>query len=159
MEGGGILLVEDDPVDAASVRRACAKAGITRPIEVVRDGREAMAYLRRQNGQRTDPRFPEGRPRLILLDLNLPLMSGLELLAELKSHPVLRRIPVVVLSTSSRERDVSACFDRGVAGYFVKPLKFNEFVRAMDAIERYWALSKLCSETCSAPTAAPRTET
>jgi CheY-like chemotaxis protein len=133
-----ILLVEDDPVDAMIVTRAFEKARVDSSLRVACNGVEALELLRGEAAGRD-----EKLPVLILLDLNLPLMNGHELLAQLKADPRLRRIPVVVLSTSARERDVEECYDRGAAGYVVKPVGFDECVHAMEVIARYWGLSRL----------------
>lgn len=125
------LLVEDDQIDVMKVRRAFQRAGITSSLAVAHDGIEALAMLR--NGA------VPCRRQVILLDLNMPRMSGLEMLEELRSDPLLRTIPTVVFSTSNEPRDRARAFALGAAGYFVKPLEFSSFATLIEALERYWS--------------------
>jgi CheY-like chemotaxis protein len=127
-----ILLVEDDEVDVMNVRRALAKNNIRNPLWVACSGQEALRMLR-------DGRVPRER-RLVLLDLNLPRMNGIELLRELRADPELRPTPVVVLTTSDDERDRVNAYNLNVAGYILKPLTFLSFVEVMAALNRYWTL-------------------
>jgi CheY-like chemotaxis protein len=127
-----VLLVDDDAVDVCTLQRAFRAKGILNPLEVCEDGESALAYLKNSG--------PGRRPGLILLDLNMPRMGGLEFLSALKLEKGLRQIPVVVLSTSRETRDVSAAYDRGVAGYIVKPVNFGEFLEAIDILKLYWLL-------------------
>jgi CheY-like chemotaxis protein len=127
-----ILLVEDDEVDVMNVRRAFAKCGIRNPLWVACNGQEALRMLR--GGE-----VPRER-RLVLLDLNLPRMNGIELLRELRADPGLRPTPVVVLTTSDDERDRVNAYNLNVAGYILKPLTFTSFVEVMAALNRYWTL-------------------
>lgn len=131
-----ILLVEDDDVDVLSVKRAARSAELANPIQVARSGPEALEMLRQQGAGR-------GRPGLILLDLNLPRMSGHEVLAAVKGDETLREIPVVILSTSDQETDVRRSYQGGAAGYVVKPVEFEGFVRVIRAIRDYWSLARL----------------
>jgi CheY-like chemotaxis protein len=140
---GPILLVEDDPVDAMTMCRAFRSAGIAHPLQVVQNGKEALAYLRGADRYATGGSVP--RPHLILMDLNMPLMSGHELLLILKRDLELRRIPVVIVSTSDREKDVGLAYDLGAAGYVVKPLEFVRFVSAVETICRYWRLTEIAA--------------
>jgi len=133
-ERAPILHVEDDPIDVVNLERAFARGGITHAIRRASNGEEALALLR---GAAGDPGL---RPGLILLDLSMPLMGGLELLRELKLDSRLRRIPVVILTASRHESDLRHAYELGAAGYVVKPLDFDEFVRAIGTVERYWAL-------------------
>ncbi|MFB3818474.1 MAG: response regulator [Candidatus Methylomirabilales bacterium] len=126
-----ILLIEDDIVDQAMVREALKTIGSSVKLVVVSDGEEALEHLRAA---------PE-RPGLILLDLNLPRMNGLEFLRELRQSEGLRCLPVVVLSTSANEPDVEECYRLCVAGYMVKPMGHEEFVAQMRAILDYWLRS------------------
>lgn len=136
-----ILLVEDDTVDVMNVRRAFKKQKITNPLYVVTNGAEALDFLR-HCGKFADPaRAP--RPGVILLDLNLPVMNGIEFLREVKHDPQLRLIPVVVLTTSGEERDRIESYQLGVAGYIVKPVDFEKFVNAVTTIDLYWELCEL----------------
>ena len=129
-----ILHVEDDPIDVANLARAFSRRGIPNPIRCASNGEEALAVLR---GRGAEARL---RPGLILLDLGMPLMSGLEFLREAKSDPELRRIPIVILTASRHESDLRLAYELGAAGYVVKPIEFDEFIRAVGTVERYWAL-------------------
>ncbi|MEX0652692.1 MAG: response regulator [Phycisphaeraceae bacterium] len=128
-----ILLVEDDDVDAKTVRRALRDLNVSNPLDRTSDGAEALAYLRDTS---------HAAPGLILLDLNLPVMSGIELLQSVKADPRLRRIPVVVLTTSRLEMDKLATFELSVAGYMVKPVDYIKFVEVVRTIDLYWSLSQ-----------------
>ena len=129
-----ILLAEDEPADAHLVELALAKNRVAADLQHVLDGREALEYLRRQ-GQR----FANAvRPDLILLDLNMPRMSGREFLAALKSDPALCAIPVVVLSTSAVDSDVRDSYRLGAAGYVTKPLDIKEFIVEIRQLSEYW---------------------
>jgi CheY-like chemotaxis protein len=127
-----ILLVEDDQVDVMNVRRAFDKNRITNPLYVARDGIEALSMLR-------SAKVPPAR-RIILLDLNMPRMNGIEFLRELRNDPALSVTPVVVLTTSNDERDKIDAFNLNVAGYLVKPVTFINFVEVMAALNKYWTL-------------------
>lgn len=130
-----ILLVEDDEVDVLNVRRAFAKNHIMNPLVVAGDGIEALEMLR--GGQ-----VPKGR-RLILLDLNMPRMNGIEFLRELRQDPELSSTPVVVLTTSKDDRDKIDAYNLNVAGYLVKPVTFESFCDVMVALNKYWTLVEL----------------
>jgi CheY-like chemotaxis protein len=127
-----ILLVEDDDIDAMTVRRTLGELGASNPLDRATDGERALAFLR-------DPSNP--RPGLILLDLNMPRMNGIEFVTEIKRDPHLRIIPVVVLTTSSEEGDRIAAFSNSVAGYMVKPVDYPQFVAVMALIRDYWMTS------------------
>ena len=127
-----ILLVEDDEVDVMNVRRAFQKNNIRNPLWVAANGVEGLEMLR--GGE-----IPRDR-RLVLLDLNLPRMNGIEFLRELRADPALRLTPVVVLTTSDDERDRVNAYDLNVAGYILKPVTFASFVEAMATLNRYWTL-------------------
>ena len=129
-----ILLVEDDEVDAMTVRRALKELHVNNPLAQVENGEEALNYLR-QPGQVL--------PCIILLDLNMPVMGGIELLQVIKHDAALKRIPVVVLTTSDEQQDKVASFDLGVAGYIRKPVDYKQFVEAVRSIDAYWTLSEL----------------
>ncbi|HLF28508.1 MAG TPA: response regulator [Anaerolineae bacterium] len=126
-----ILLVEDNPMDIDLTRRAFAKRKLANPVEVARDGEEALAYL---------PRWEAGLPAplVILLDLKLPKVDGLEVLRRLKAHAQFSTIPVIVLTTSSEDRDVQAAYRLGVNSYIVKPVDFDKFMDVAMQIEVYW---------------------
>ena len=130
-----ILLVEDDEVDVMNVKRAFQKNHIANPLFVAGDGVEALALLR-------GGRIPKER-RIVLLDLNMPRMSGIELLRELRADPDLKSTTVVVLTTSNDERDKIDAYDLNVAGYLLKPVTFSNFCEVMAALNRYWALVEL----------------
>jgi CheY-like chemotaxis protein len=129
----GVLLVEDDPGDVLIAREALRAGGLNTQLNVVSDGVEALAYLRRED------RYAEAaRPDLILLDLNLPRMSGHEVLAEVKSDETLRRIPVVVLSTSQSSDDVVRSYDLHANVYVPKPVDFHEFTEVVRQIDEFF---------------------
>ena len=139
-----ILLVEDDTVDVMIIERALKKNNLTNPMQLVGNGEEALDYLRHEGKFAGADSFP--RPGLILMDLSMPRMSGLELLLALKSNPDLRDIPVVVLTASEEHQDVKTAFARGAAGYIVKPVTFEKFVEAIATLHLYWTLSELPGE-------------
>ena len=130
-----ILLVEDDEVDVMNVRRAFRKNNITNPLWVAGNGLEALDLLR--SGE-----IPADR-RLVLLDLNMPRMNGIEFLRELRADPELAATPVVVLTTSDDERDRVEAYNLNVAGYILKPVTFVNFVEAMATLNRYWTLVEM----------------
>jgi CheY-like chemotaxis protein len=129
-----ILLVEDDRVDAMTVERALKDLNVTNPLVHMANGEEALEYLR-NDGSKT--------PCVILLDLNMPRMNGIELLKIVKNNGELRKIPVVVLTTSRDTEDKCETFGLSVAGYIVKPADYKKFVEAMKTIDMYWTLSEL----------------
>lgn len=133
-----ILLVEDDDVDAAIVKRAFNKNKITNPLYHAKDGLEALAMLRGDGSERIKP-----LPRIILLDLNMPKMSGLEFLVEIRKDPELKSISVFVMTTSNEESDKVAAYNYNVAGYVLKPLTFDSFIEAIAVLKNYW---KLCEK-------------
>lgn len=128
-----ILLVEDNPVDLDLTLRAFAKHKLANEIQVARDGEEAVAWI---------PRWEAGEPLplVILLDLKLPMIDGLEVLRQFKSHPTLSVIPVVVLTSSSEDRDMQTAYKSGANSYIVKPVNFDKFIEVAAQIELYWAL-------------------
>lgn len=134
VESKSILLVEDDQVDAMTVKRALKELRVTNPMDHVENGEEALAFLR-------DP--SKAKPCIILLDLNMPIMTGIEFLQVAKVDPAFKRIPVIVLTTSEEQRDVVESFDLGVAGYMRKPVDYREFVETVRSIDAYWTLSEL----------------
>ncbi|HEY8302250.1 MAG TPA: response regulator [Jatrophihabitans sp.] len=128
-----VLLVEDDPGDVLIAREAMAAGQLETTLEVVTDGVEAIAYLRRENG------FADAsRPDLILLDLNLPRMSGHEVLAEVKKDPLLRRIPVVVLTTSQAHEDITKSYDLHASVHVSKPVDFDDFAGVVKQIDDFF---------------------
>jgi len=134
-----ILLIEDDEVDVMNVQRAFKKNNITNPLYVAANGLEALDILR---GQGDLPNMPHER-RLILLDLNMPKMNGIEFLRELRLDPELKPIPVIVLTTSNEDRDKVEAYNLNVAGYILKPVTFSNFVQTMATLNKYWTLSEM----------------
>ncbi len=128
-----ILLVEDNPMDLDLSLRAFRKKKFANEILVARDGEEALAYF---------PRWDAGDvlPAVILLDINLPKVNGLEVLRQLKAHERYRRIPVVVLTSSREDRDLKAAYDLGVNSYIEKPVNFSKFIEVAEQIELYWCV-------------------
>jgi CheY-like chemotaxis protein len=129
-----ILLVEDDHVDTMTVQRSLKDLNVVNPLVTMPNGEEALEYLRNENSK---------RPCVILLDLNMPRMNGIELLKILKADDELKMIPVVVLTTSEDIQDKIATFGLSAAGYIVKPTDYKKFVEAMRTINVYWTLSEL----------------
>jgi len=129
-----LLLVEDDQVDVMTIRRALREIHVVNPVIHVENGEEALNYLR-------DP--ANERPCIILLDLNMPIMNGLEFLKAAKQDPELRRFPVIVLTTSEEQQDKVNSFDLGVAGYMAKPVDYRQFVEVMRSIDLYWTISEM----------------
>jgi CheY-like chemotaxis protein len=134
--GGKILIIEDDPGDQEIIRRALHSDGYQADLHIVGDGRAGLEYLR-QHGHPTPP-GRSSRPDLILLDLNLPGMSGKKVLAEVKGDPDLRCIPIVVVSTSARMQDIRGSYDLGCNSYLVKPLEAHRFIDDLREIYSYW---------------------
>jgi CheY-like chemotaxis protein len=128
-----ILLVEDNPMDVDLTLRAFKRRRVTNTILVARDGEEALAWL---------PRWESGEPwpAVILLDLKLPKVDGLEVLRQLKQHPTLCVIPIVVLTTSEESSDVQAAYHLGVNSYIVKPVEFEKFMDVSEKIDLYWTV-------------------
>ena len=129
-----ILLVEDDQVDVMTVKRALRELRVANPLHTAGNGEEALAFLR----------SPEHElPGIILLDLNMPRMNGIEFLRIAKQDDDLKKIPVVVLTTSAEEQDRVESFKLGVAGYMLKPVDYRQFVDVVRTIDLYWTLSEL----------------
>jgi hypothetical protein len=126
-----IILVEDNPMDVDLTRRAFARHKIINHIEVARDGEEALGFLRKWEAG-------ELLPILVLLDLKLPKVDGLEVLRSLKTHPRFRVIPVVVLSTSSEDGDIQVAYEEGANSYIVKPVDFDKFMVVVEQMQAYW---------------------
>lgn len=129
-----ILLVEDDQVDKMTVVRALKEIHVTNPLVHRENGEEAVNYLK-------DP--ASEKPCIILLDLNMPIMNGIEFLKAVKNDDKLKRIPVVVLTTSEEQQDKVNSFDLGVAGYMAKPVDYRQFVEVMRSIDAYWTISEM----------------
>jgi CheY-like chemotaxis protein len=129
-----VLLVEDDQVDAMTVNRSFKDLKVLNKLIHKVDGREALEYLR---DERSDI------PCVVLLDLNMPRMNGIEFLKAVKTDDKLKKIPVIVLTTSVAEKDVTESFNLSVAGYIVKPVDYKKFVESIKTIQMYWTLSQL----------------
>jgi CheY-like chemotaxis protein len=128
-----ILLVEDNTGDVRLTREALNEGHVRNNLTVAKDGAEALAMLRRE------PQYGEvPRSDLVLLDLNLPKLDGRQVLAEMKKDPILRRIPVVVLTTSKAEEDVLRSYDLHANAYITKPVDFDQFIKVVQSIEEFW---------------------
>jgi len=129
-----IVLIEDNPDHVALTLRALKKNNLTNEVQVLRDGEEALGYL-----------FPNGKathdtPKVILLDLKLPKVDGVEILRRIRQDPHTKTIPVVVLTTSREDRDLRECYKLGVNSYIVKPVDFQQFTEAVQSLGMYWLL-------------------
>lgn len=142
-----ILLVEDDPEDQELTRRALRASKLRNRLVTVSDGEEALDYLYRR-GAYSDPESSP-RPDLILLDLNMPKLDGLAVLERVKQDACLRRIPVVVLTTSSQEEDILRSYDLGVNSYVTKPVRMEGFAKAIRDLEHYWFELVVLPNDCS----------
>jgi CheY-like chemotaxis protein len=134
---GEILLVEDDPHDVELTLTALTENQLTNEIVVVRDGAEALDYLYRRGAYTSRG---TGTPAVILLDLKLPKVDGLEVLKQVKSDPDLKTIPVVMLTSSREERDLVKCYNLGSNAYVVKPVGFSDFIEAVGELGLFWAV-------------------
>ncbi len=132
-----ILLVEDDPADAEMTVDALREAHLANPIVHVEDGIEALDYLRREGAH---AHRSGGNPTVVLLDIKMPRMDGIEVLREIRSNEDTKRIPVVILSSSREERDLAASWDLGVNAYVVKPVDAAQFFDAVQALGQFWAV-------------------
>jgi len=131
-----ILLVEDDTVDVMTVRRALKDIQVTSELVATGDGEQALAYLRDDRNE---------KPCVILLDLNMPKMNGTEFMQIVKADEALRRIPIIVLTTSNSDQDISKSFELGAAGYMLKSVDYKKFTQIIKTVDLYWTLSKLPS--------------
>ena len=131
-----ILAVEDEDDDIALLKRAFRKTGVLNPVRFLTDGDQAVSYLAGEGEYADREAFP--LPSLILLDLKLPRKSGLEVLAGVREQPALRRIPVVVLTSSRQNVDLERAYDLGVNSYLVKPVAFNDLLEMIGALKLYW---------------------
>ncbi len=129
-----ILLVEDDDVDVMTIERALKEIKVPNPVVRRENGEQALAYL-------ADP--DSERPCIILLDLNMPIMNGIEFLEQAKRDARIRAIPVIVLTTSEEQQDKVSSFSLGVAGYMAKPVEYRRFVEMMRSIDLYWTVSEM----------------
>ncbi len=135
-----ILLVEDDEVDVMNVKRAFRKNNILNPLYVASNGLEALTLLRGANGS---PPELSAHQLLILLDLNMPKMGGLEFLQEIRADRYLKTIPVVILTTSNQDQDRLEAYQLNIAGYILKPVTFGNFVETMATLNKYWTLCEM----------------
>ena len=133
-----ILVVEDNPTDVMLIRRAFEKSKLANPVHVVGDGDAAVAYLSGEGTFAVREKF--ALPILMLLDLKLPKRSGLEVLEWLRMQATLKRIPVVVLTSSQQDRDVNAAYDIGVNSYLVKPVEFDGLLQMLKTVNLYWLM-------------------
>ncbi len=131
-----IIMADDDPDDRELAREAFAECRLANQLQFVEDGEELIDYLTRQNKYANLPETP--LPALILLDLNMPRKDGREALKEIKSLPELRRIPIVVLTTSKAEEDILRTYDLGVNSYITKPVTFESLVETVKVLGKYW---------------------
>jgi CheY-like chemotaxis protein len=129
-----ILLVEDDQVDVMTVKRALKEIRVTNPVVNMENGEEALKYLRNSDNE---------KPCMILLDLNMPIMNGIEFLQAMKNDDLLQRIPVVVVTTSDEQQDKVSSIDLGVASYLTKPVDYRQFVESMRTMAAYWTISEV----------------
>lgn len=129
-----ILLIEDDNIDAMTVKRAFRELKITNELVRTLNGEQALDYLSKNENK---------KPCIIITDLNMPKMNGIEFVRAVKNHEQLKNIPIVVLTTSKDETDKLETFKHSVAGYMVKPVDYMQFVEAVRAIDLYWTLSEL----------------
>ena len=127
-----ILLVEDDTIDAMAVKKAFEYLHIRNKLAVVTNGEEALEYLKDKNN---------AKPQIILLDLNMPRMNGIEFMKIAKADDRMKRIPVVILTTSKAEQDRVITFGLGAAGYIMKPVDHGDFIKMMDKIHQYWEMT------------------
>lgn len=126
-----ILLIEDNPMDADLTRRAFTRRRVINPVEVARDGEEALAYI---------ARWEQGEPLpvVVLLDINLPKINGLEVLKRYKTSPQIQKVPVIILTTSAEDRDIETAYQLGANSYIVKPVEFEKFLEVAGQIDLYW---------------------
>ena len=131
-----ILLVEDDDVDAMTIERTLKDLSVGNQLVNTSNGEQALEYLRTKGNK---------KPCFILLDLNMPKMNGLEFLEVIKADMKLKKVPVVVLTTSSQQQDITECFRLGVAGYIIKSIDYEKFVETIRKVHEYWTTSELPS--------------
>jgi two-component system, response regulator len=148
-----ILLVEDSPQDAELALNALQGNNLANEVLHVWDGVEALDYLYRR-GEHAGR--PEGNPAVVLLDLKMPRMDGLEVLRKVKGDPHLKAVPVVVMTSSREDRDLSASYELGVNAYVVKPVRFQEFVEAVQQVGAFWAVLNELPSGSVAPPDGPR---
>ena len=133
-----ILLVEDNPNDVELTLLALQKNNVTNRVDVVRDGAEALEYLFTTGAYAS--RDPRQLPQLVLLDLRLPKLDGMEVLERIRANPRTRRLPVVILTSSNEEADLARCYDTGANSYIRKPVDFEHFIEAVKQLGMYWLI-------------------
>jgi two-component system, response regulator len=143
-----LLLVEDNPADQELTLHVLKRHNLANRVKIARDGAEALEFL---FGSDSEPRTEETVPRIILLDLKLPKVSGIEVLGRLKADPRTKHIPVVVLTSSRQDADLARCYELGVNSYVVKPVDFGQFAEAVRQLGLYWLLLNQ-----DAPASGPR---
>lgn len=134
MKAYNILLIEDDEIDIINIERAFKKANILNPLYKAKDGVEGLEILNRKE---------ISKPLLIILDLNMPKMNGIEFLKAIRQSPELHIYPVVVLTTSKRDEDILDAYKNHVAGYLIKPVSVEQFVETMASLGNYWSLCEM----------------
>ncbi len=132
-----IIIVEDDPNDAELITRSLKKHNLANKLVLLKDGAEALDFL---FGQGSIAQIDDGKPRVILLDLKLPKVNGIEVLRKIKSEERTRKIPVVILTSSREDRDLKDAYDLGVNSYVTKPIQFDEFAKVVSELGMYWLL-------------------
>jgi CheY-like chemotaxis protein len=131
-----MLLAEDDYDDRYLISEALDESGVENQLFIVENGEDLLDYLKNRGKYSDKEKYP--RPGLILLDLNMPLMDGREALAEIKKDPDLRRIPIIVLTTSQKEEDIQDTYEMGITGFITKPMTFSGLVDVMRSVGNYW---------------------
>lgn len=132
-----IIIVEDDPNDAELITRSLKKHNLANKLILLKDGAEALDFF---FGQGSFAQMDDGKPRVILLDLKLPKVSGIEVLRKIKSEDRTKKIPVVILTSSREDRDLKDAYDLGVNSYVTKPIQFDEFAKVVSELGMYWLL-------------------
>ncbi len=140
-----ILVVEDSDEDFVAIKRACKKVGVNVRIERCPNGQDALDYLNNLCLQDKTHKVPS----IIMLDLNMPLMDGKTFLKKIKSHTILRQIPIVVVTSSNNEKEIEECYTNGANAYLCKPAEFNEFVENIKSLKQFWL------ETATLPVITP----
>lgn len=135
IHSGHVLLADDNATDAELTTRALDIGGISRNVVWVQDGEAALDYLLRRGAY---AQRPNGNPRLMLLDLHMPKIDGLDVLARIKADPQLRSIPVVIMSSSDQESDMARSYERHANSYIVKPVDFKQFTEQVSMLGQYW---------------------
>jgi len=137
MELRRILLVEDDPNDAELTLKGLRPRNLANQLDWVKDGEEALDYIFKRGDY---AERPNGQPSVVILDIHLPKLSGLEVLAEIRKNPATSHLPVVILTSSREEQDLARGYELGVNGYVVKPVRFGEFIEAIEHLGLFWAV-------------------